>query len=184
MRDYRFYIGLGIAAALALSVQLGSAQDAAKPAAAKAHSYIGTKACGMCHKGAAKGSILETWQATAHAKSMDKVPADQKSNATCLGCHATGFGKPGGYDPAAATKAAADHLAAVGCEACHGPGNDYKSIAVMKDPVKAKAAGLLEVTEATCKGCHAGTVPAGHKPLPKFDFATEKPKIAHSVTKK
>jgi cytochrome c553 len=40
------------------------------------------------------------------------------------------------------------------CEACHGPGSDYKSMAVMKDPAAAKKAGLIEPTKADCAKCH------------------------------
>ena len=41
------------------------------------------------------------------------------------------------------------------CETCHGPGSGYMTIAVMKDPVKAKAAGLIASPDkATCATCH------------------------------
>jgi hypothetical protein len=40
------------------------------------------------------------------------------------------------------------------CEGCHGPGSEYKSPAVMKDPVKAKAAGLVIPTSTFCARCH------------------------------
>lgn len=40
------------------------------------------------------------------------------------------------------------------CESCHGPGSEYKPIAVMKDAAKAKAAGLVQPTAAFCATCH------------------------------
>ena len=42
------------------------------------------------------------------------------------------------------------------CEACHGNGADYSKLAVMKDPVKAKEAGLIaKPTMASCTAtCH------------------------------
>jgi hypothetical protein len=42
------------------------------------------------------------------------------------------------------------------CETCHGPGSDYKSKEVMKDPEKAKAAGLIaKPAKAACtEKCH------------------------------
>ena len=41
------------------------------------------------------------------------------------------------------------------CESCHGPGSEYKSLAVMKDPEKARAAGLVMPEKAFCTGkCH------------------------------
>jgi hypothetical protein len=42
------------------------------------------------------------------------------------------------------------------CEACHGNGADYMKLSVMKDPVKAKEAGLIakpDVASCTAK-CH------------------------------
>lgn len=41
------------------------------------------------------------------------------------------------------------------CESCHGPGSEYKSLEVMKDPEKAKAAGLVIPTATFCGSCHA-----------------------------
>lgn len=40
------------------------------------------------------------------------------------------------------------------CEACHGPGSEYKALAVMKDPTKARAAGLVMPGAAFCVTCH------------------------------
>ena len=44
------------------------------------------------------------------------------------------------------------------CEGCHGPGSEYKAPAVMKDPAKAKAAGLVEPDAAFCARCHRGKI--------------------------
>ena len=40
------------------------------------------------------------------------------------------------------------------CESCHGPGSEYKSISAMKDPAKAKAAGLVLPGALFCATCH------------------------------
>ena len=40
------------------------------------------------------------------------------------------------------------------CESCHGPGSEYKSISTMKDPAKAKAAGLVLPGAPFCATCH------------------------------
>lgn len=40
------------------------------------------------------------------------------------------------------------------CEACHGPGSGYKTIAVMKDAAKARAAGLVVPAKEFCATCH------------------------------
>lgn len=40
------------------------------------------------------------------------------------------------------------------CEGCHGPGSAYAPLAVMKDPQKARAAGLVRPEAAFCQTCH------------------------------
>lgn len=40
------------------------------------------------------------------------------------------------------------------CESCHGAGSEYKSLTVMKDAEKAKAAGLVLPTATFCATCH------------------------------
>lgn len=46
------------------------------------------------------------------------------------------------------------------CEACHGNGADYKALAVMKNPVAAKAAGLVTPTLDFCRKCHGAKADA------------------------
>ena len=125
-------------------------------AAEKTHNYVGADKCKICHKGEAKGMTWETWEKSPHAKAyqtlVDKKDGSEK-NAKCLACHTTGMGKPTGFSVSDTT----DHskaMANVGCEACHGPGSDYKLMNVMKDKAKAAEAGLMTPNEATCKGCH------------------------------
>ncbi len=40
------------------------------------------------------------------------------------------------------------------CESCHGPGSEYSKNAVMKDPVKARAAGMVIPERSFCSKCH------------------------------
>jgi outer membrane biosynthesis protein TonB len=40
------------------------------------------------------------------------------------------------------------------CESCHGPGSEYSKNAVMKDPAKARAAGLVIPERSFCSNCH------------------------------
>jgi hypothetical protein len=77
-----------------------------------------------------------------------------------LGCHATG---------------ASAELPGVQCEACHGPGSEYKSMKVMKDREASIAAGLIVPDEATCRGCHEK---APHE-VPAFDYASMKDTGVH-----
>lgn len=116
--------------------------------ASAAPTFIGAQKCKMCHK-----IQYESWAQTKHAKATDdaKASTERTFEAACLSCHATN------KDEA---------LAGVQCEACHGPGSDYKSIQIMKDVEKAKAAGLIIPTQATCDGCHDGK---DHHKQVKFD---------------
>jgi uncharacterized paraquat-inducible protein A len=103
-----------------------------------APTFIGVEKCKMCHK-----IQYDSWATTKHAKATENAKAakDMKFEAACLTCHATN------KDEA---------MAGVQCEACHGAGSDYKSLSVMKDLEKAKAAGLVIPTQDTCNGCHDG----------------------------
>ena len=109
--------------------------------------YIGSAKCKMCHK-----TQYASWEATAHPKAFERLKGDEQANAECLKCHATG--------------ASAD-MPGVGCESCHGPGSDYKSMKTMKDREASIAAGLIVPDESTCLGCHTGA-PHDQKP---FDYA-------------
>lgn len=124
--------------------------------AAGAADYIGAAKCKMCHK-----LQFESWQTLGHATAFDRLKPEEQGNAECLGCHAT--------------NKSAD-LPGVQCEACHGPGSEYKAMQVMKDRDKAIAAGLTIPDEATCKGCHEG---APHD-VPAFDYGTMKEKGVHA----
>lgn len=54
-----------------------------------------------------------------------------------------------------ASSAHASLTPALDCESCHGPGSEYSPIAVMKDPKKARDAGLVTPTKSFCTGrCH------------------------------
>jgi len=108
-------------------------------AASAAPTYIGAEKCKMCHK-----LQYDSWLALGtHSKALDKAKAAKNMtfDASCLACHATN------KDEA---------LAGVQCEACHSAGSDYKSMSIMKDIEKAKAAGLVIPVQGTCDGCHDG----------------------------
>ena len=125
------------------------------------HSYVGVKACSLCHKGEKKGDQFGVWEKTKHAQAYETLTtpaADDIAKAkglttpaaespACLECHAI------------AGDAKADVKNGVQCEVCHGPGSDYKTMAVMKDKGQAVAAGLREYKdkaeiEALCRKCH------------------------------
>ena len=144
-----------LVAALAVAViAVGAAYITAEP------TYIGAGKCKPCHK-----TEYDSWVANGtHAKSMEKAKAstNPKWDASCLGCHATNK---------------VETAIGVECESCHGPGSEYKAIAVMKDRAKAVAAGLIVPDQKTCDTCHDGkdhhkkvdikTAPAPHAKKPK-----------------
>jgi hypothetical protein len=115
------------------------------------HAYVGATKCKMCHK-----VQYNSWLETTHAKATEhaKASTDRAFAADCLKCHATNSDEA---------------LAGVQCEACHGPGADYKKMSIMKDRDAAVANGLLVPTQATCDQCHTGDDHASKK-----DFETEK----------
>ena len=119
--------------------------------------YIGAAKCKMCHK-----TEHASWLETPHAKAFENLKGDEQSNPECLKCHATG---------------ASAEFPGVQCEACHGPGSDYKSMKVMKDHEAAVAAGLLVPDESTCTGCHVG---APHE-VPEFNYEEAKKTGLHAV---
>ena len=75
-------------------------------------------------------------------------------------------------------------MTGVQCEACHGPGKDYKKKSIMQDREKAVANGLIIPDEKTCQKCHNENVPKQFQPKEKFDFAKMKAKGAHVLAKK
>jgi hypothetical protein len=153
-----------IALVWALSLQAGEKGDSTQ---VSKHSYVGAAKCKMCHP-----RQYKAWSAgkmaTAFAALKDSAAKDPK----CVKCHVTGFGK-GGYAIGGAND---PDLTNVQCEACHGPGSDYKS--VMKDKDKAIAAGLILPDEKVCVTCHNKESPN----FKSFDFATMKDRV-HPIAK-
>jgi hypothetical protein len=70
--------------------------------------------------------------------------------ADCLKCHTTAY-----HDPAGGVLDGYQWFEGVGCEACHGAGNDYSPEHIMRDRRLASLAGLKTVTHDTCLTCHA-----------------------------
>jgi hypothetical protein len=134
--------------------------------------YEGRKKCGSCHR-----SQLESWDRTMHALAMDSLAPqaraeakkkagldpskDYRQDPDCVGCHSTGFGHEGGFDP----KDPGRYLVGVGCESCHGPGSDYRLLhrkAGLAFDSKGRTtlrerlaeAGQELLFEDRCKACH------------------------------
>ncbi len=111
------------------------------PAAKGAASYVGIEECGMCHQEA-----VDFWKNTNHAKAWETLEGLGKEfNYDCIGCHVTGFDKPGGSNIAFN-----DELRDVQCEQCHGPG----SIHVDTEGNSKVPSIVRRPEESVCLGCH------------------------------
>jgi hypothetical protein len=108
-----------------------------------AYAYVGTKKCKTCHlyqhKSWAKTKMAKAYEtlkpgrgAEAKERSGLDVHKDYTKDESCLKCHTTGYGKPGGYAiPDPKNKKAvrrAKTLEGIGCESCHGPGAEYVKV--------------------------------------------------------
>jgi nitrate/TMAO reductase-like tetraheme cytochrome c subunit len=147
--------------------------------------YIGSIKCKTCHNATKNGAQYKLWASRPHAKAYEVLKgesAKKKAQAAgvedplksenCLSCHTTAYGKKN-------VEASYKLEEGVGCEACHGPGSEYKKMSTMKDRAKSVAAGLLLRDEKTCTNCHKQAIP-GHDG--KFTtYEKEYAKIAHPV---
>ena len=177
----RFSIATTIALVVALSAACGQTTN----------KYVGVKICSMCHKADKTGNQFAIWQKSKHATAYAtlttptadsvakakglKKPAAQSPE--CLQCHTINA------DVALLDKTC-DLKDGVQCEVCHGPGSTYKSITIMKDTAKARAAGLLAYKDNAaiakqCTTCHNNKSPY----YKSFKFDDMWAKIKHSVPK-
>lgn len=149
--------------------------------------YVGLAACKACHSNAKVGGdeylkfekdphrnaykTLLSEQSKKIAK--DKGIDDPTKSEKCMRCHTTAWnlkdqhGEKFNYEDG------------VTCEACHGPGEKYKAMQIMKDRNKALENGLIVPDEKLCKTCHNPESPT-YKP---FDFATKWKLIKHGKSK-
>lgn len=88
-----------------------------------------------------KGGIVEV---KATREGLTRVGA-----AKCKACHVVQF-------ESWSEGAHAKRTPPLDCESCHGEGSEYKAMAVMKDPAKARAAGLVMPGREFCATCHRG----------------------------
>ena len=147
---------------------VAGAQEAKKEVT---HKYVGAAGCKMCHT---KDGVYESWSKTVHATAWTKLSADDQKKEELKPFYATGVSDKG------------ELLTGIQCEACHGPGSDYKSMAIMKDKEKAVAAGLIIPDAKTCLKCHNEKAPTAALVASAKDFNFEKMKAAgaHAPAKK
>lgn len=134
------------------------------------HEFIGAAICQLCHQ---QGGTYESWLATKHAYAWDSLSAEGQKNQNLAMYYTTGVTADG------------ELLTGVQCEACHGPGSDYKKMPIMKDREKAVAAGLVIPDEKTCQRCHNEEAPPALAALAEdFDFEKMKAMGIHKMRQK
>jgi len=152
--------------------------------------FMGVKKCKVCHflqwKGWKKTRMSQAFETllpghAAQAKAKFKLEGkrDYTQDASCLACHTTGYGLPGGYPALVKGKTwteaeslRARALQGVQCEACHGPGSlsiPYKRKHFKYKRADVRALGLVLPDEKTCRKCHNRKSPAIGKDY-RFDF--------------
>ena len=132
---------LGLGMALGLGLIYTTLAIAAEPV------YMGAKFCRTCHS-SADNDRYHKWLESRHAQAFDALSGAEMTNTRCLSCHTTGHDQP------IFEKSMRKDLRGVQCEACHGPGSEYKSMRVMKNPKMARENGLWDVTREVCLKCH------------------------------
>lgn len=110
------------------------------PAPAGAPTYVGSATCQGCHAPA-----FAWWTKHAHGRAYTTLErAHKQFNLSCVSCHVTGYGRPGG-----SSVVHNQGLTHVGCESCHGPGSLHA-----KKPSAADHRLSAHPTETVCKQCH------------------------------
>jgi 2',3'-cyclic-nucleotide 2'-phosphodiesterase (5'-nucleotidase family) len=109
------------------------------PVAKGEASYVGIEVCSNCHEDARK-----VWDGTGHAHAYATLEKQFKeANLDCVGCHVTGYDKPGGSNVTHVSE-----LKDVQCEVCHGPGSLHAA-----KPEKVKIP-IAHPSPDACLQCH------------------------------
>ena len=123
---------------------------------ASAFDFLGAESCKGCH-----AEAYQSFRLSKHARAKDSLSAPQQKDARCLSCHS-----PNETD---------QHVEHVTCETCHGGGQYYGAVYVMKDPELARLSGLTDPSEKGCRTCHDASSPS----LKPFDFVEKLKLIDH-----
>jgi hypothetical protein len=109
--------------------------------------FLGAAGCTTCH-----AEVAAAWSKTKHARAMDSLSGNDRTNSTCVSCHITA--KPGTVN----AQLTNPHHPNVQCEACHGAGRDHAAQAATGTPA---LAGMIRTPdEKVCLGCHNSKSPS------------------------
>ena len=146
--------------------------------------YVGLSACKSCHQvmkigGEEYKAFMKSDHANAYKTllteeskkiAQDMGIEDATKSDKCMKCHTTAWGKSKDY---LGTKFKYED--GVTCEACHGAGEKYLKMDIMKDHELALKNGLVVPDAKSCIVCHNEESPT----YKKFDYATKWKIIKH-----
>jgi hypothetical protein len=120
--------------------------------------YSGTLVCMTCHSApplSPTDTSCAVWPGSKHASAYNALanvatkPTQRQFDGECIRCHTVGYDYNTGFVDAVNTP----NLVNVGCESCHGPGNDHvanpqnKALALQLMPWKINGEGSLPSVE-------------------------------------
>ncbi len=124
------------------------------PVAEDQAGYVGLEECSRCHQEERK-----VWDGTQHAHAYASVQEKfVEFNLDCVGCHVTGYEKPGG-----STVTQVKGFESVQCEVCHGPGSLHAKTPEKKGLIKVQPEPRSCVAE-----CHHPPHVEGFDPVAKM----------------
>lgn len=104
-------------------------------------SYTGTASCTDCHE-----DQVAFWNKTVHATAWKTlVDRGQQFDLDCIGCHVTGWDRPGGSN-----LAHNDKLRDVQCETCHGPGSIHVARGGLEKPAQIALKPAADLCASQC----------------------------------
>jgi hypothetical protein len=141
--------------------------------------FVGSKKCQSCHE-----KSYDIWKKSGHAKAyetLEKLDPPRQFDPECISCHVVGwhptkyFPYVGGYESLGKTP----HLIGVGCESCHGPGENHclaEAGANEELKIRYRKASVITKEESKkqqCMTCH------DIDNSPDFDFDLYWPFVEH-----
>ena len=122
-------------------VNVKAAAGRPPPDAKGGPTYLGTEACADCHQEA-----VDFWAKSRHAHAWQTlVDRGQQFDFDCIGCHVTGWEKPGGSN-----LANNDKLRDIQCETCHGPGSIHVAQGGKEQPPSIMGVPPEKLCESQC----------------------------------
>jgi hypothetical protein len=145
--------------------------------------FVGSEKCKSCHEVSYK-----VWKKSLHSKAyktLAELGTPRNFDPECVSCHVIGWNPQRffPYETGFQSKEKTPHLTDVGCESCHGPGENHckaeegSDEAKMEKYRKAAVITKAESEKNQCRTCHDGDN------SPDFNFQKYWPFIEHYENK-